>query len=54
MLPHPLDLGLATQTHDAKHAKKDSFIQPSPAEKTVKNIKLNSLSHANQKTSVTS
>ena len=41
-LPHPLDSGLVTQTHDAKHAKKDSFIQPSPAQKTAKNIKLNS------------
>ena len=54
MLPHPLDSGLVTQTHDAKHAKTDSFIQPSPAQKTAKNIKLNSHSHANQKTSVTS
>ena len=42
MLPHPLDSGLVTQTHDAKHAKKDSFIQPSPAQKTAKNIKLKS------------
>ena len=42
MLQHPLDSGLVTQTHDAKHAKKDSFIQPSPAQKTAKNIKLNS------------
>ena len=48
------DSGLVTQTHDAKHAKKDYFIQPSPAQKTAKNIKLNSHSHANQKTSVTS
>ena len=39
MLPHPLDSGLVTQTHDAKHAKKDSFIQPSPAQKTAKNGK---------------
>ena len=54
MLPHSLDSGLVTQTHDAKLAKKESFIQPSPAQKTAKNIKLNSHSHANQKTSVTS
>ena len=40
MLPHPLDSGLVTQTHDVKHAEKDSFIQPSPAQKTAKNIKL--------------
>ena len=25
-LPHPLDSGLVTQTHDVKHAKKGSFI----------------------------
>ena len=48
MLPHPLDSGLVTQTHDVKHAKKDSFIQPSPAQKMAKNIKLNSHSHANE------
>ena len=36
MLPHLLDSGLVTQTHDAKHAKKDSFIQPSPPQKTAK------------------
>ena len=39
-LPHPLDSGLVTQTHDAKHAKKDSFIQPSPAQKTAKKHKI--------------
>ena len=36
-----LDSGPVTQTHEAKHAEKDSFIQPSPAQ-TAKNIKLNS------------
>ena len=36
------------------HAKKDSFLQPSPAQIPAENIKLNSHSHANQKTFVTS